>query len=29
MMAIHLDANYIFVEAMKNQTQEEMMNAYQ
>ena len=29
MVAIHLDTNYIFVEAMKNRTQEEMMDTYQ
>jgi hypothetical protein len=29
MMAIHLDAHYIFVEAIKNRTQKEMMVAYQ
>jgi hypothetical protein len=28
-MAIHLNANYIFIKAMKNRTQEEMMEAYQ
>jgi hypothetical protein len=29
MMTIHLDANYIFVEAMKNRTQENMKDVYQ
>jgi len=29
MVAIHLDANYIFVEAMKNRTEGEMIRAYQ
>ncbi len=29
MTAIHLDANYIFAEAMINWTQEEIMDAYQ
>jgi hypothetical protein len=29
MTVIHLDANYIFVEAMIKRTQEEMMDAYQ
>jgi hypothetical protein len=29
MVAIHLDANYIFNEPMKNRTEEEMMAAYQ
>jgi hypothetical protein len=28
MVAIHLDANYIFVEPMRNQTKEEMIRAY-
>ena len=29
MVAIHLDANYIFVEPMKNRTEGQMMEAYQ
>jgi hypothetical protein len=29
MVAIHLDANYIFVEPMKNRTEGEMLRAYQ
>ncbi len=29
MAAIHLDANYIFIEPMKNKTEKEMMVAYQ
>jgi hypothetical protein len=29
MMAIHLDANYIFNKPMKNRTEEEMMAVYQ
>jgi hypothetical protein len=29
MVGIHLDANYIFCELMKNKTQGEMINAYQ
>ena len=29
MVAIHLDANYIFIEPMKNRTEGQMMSAYQ
>ena len=29
MVAIHLDANYIFVEPMRNRTKEEMIQAYE
>ena len=29
MVAIHLDANYIFCESMKNRTEDEMIKAYQ
>ncbi len=29
MVAIHLDANYIFVEPMHNRTKEEMIRAYE
>ncbi len=29
MVAIHLDANYIFVEPMRNRTKEEMIRAYE
>ncbi len=29
MVAIHLDANYIFAEPMKNRTEGEMISAYQ
>jgi hypothetical protein len=29
MVAIHLDANYIFCEAMKNRSEDEMIEAYQ
>ncbi len=29
MVAIHLDANYIFCEAMKNRSEDKMIEAYQ
>jgi hypothetical protein len=29
MVGIHIDANYIFCETMKNRTEGEMINAYQ